>query len=200
MDWRVVITVLGILMGAYSAVAYIRTILAGESKPHRVTWGGWTLVGLLGLLSSVRGGAGVGLFVSASFVVGVAAIFALSCLRDYGKPGGGKLDYIAGVIAAAALLTQLFVDYSPNIGQTIAIAADLVFLWPTIREAWFHPEYEAVHPWVLGAVAEVMGIAALGNYSYAAAGYSVYIFLGNVSVILVLTFTSHRKPVKRRRA
>lgn len=200
MGWRIIVSVVGVIIAAYSAIVYIRTILDGESKPLRVTWAGWTLVGLLGLLSSVRGGAGIGLLVTASFTLEVAVIFALSCFPGFGKPGAAKLDYVAGTVAAVALLTQLFVQYSPNVGQTIAIVADLVFLWPTIREAWFHPEYEAVIPWALGVIAILLGIVALGNYSYAAAGYTIYIFFGDLAVTFALIFTSHLKPVKKKQA
>ena len=195
--WRDLISAIGTLIAIYTYWAYIKTILAGESKPHRVTWAGWTLVGLLGIVSSIRGGAGVGLVVTATFALGVAVIFILSCFPGYGKPGGTKLDLLAGVVAAAALLTQLFVDYSPNVGQTLAVAADVVFLWPTVREAWRHPEFEAARPWIIGASGEALGIAALGNYSYGSAAYSVYLLIGNLLVIVALKATPWSKKTKK---
>ena len=195
MSWQAVLSVLGVLVATFSAVLYIRTILSGESKPHRVTWGGWTLVGVLGLISSAKGGAGIGLIVALSFVFGVAIIFCLSLIPKYGKPGGNRLEYLAAAIAAVTLLTQLFVGYSPAVGATVAIAADLVFLWPTLKAAWVQPDTEAMHPWVIGAIAEFLGVLALGNYSYAASAYSIYILAGNVAIILALAI---RKPQQKR--
>lgn len=192
MDWQLATTLAGIIIGAISAGLYIRTILSGETKPHRVTWGGWTFVGLLGLLSSRNAGAGIGLLVAASFVIEVAIIFCLSMVPKYGKPGGTKPELLAGVVAGIALMTMLVIDYPPGIGTTIAIVADLVFLWPTLKAAWLQPDTEAIHPWVIGAIAIALGTAALGKYSYAAAGYSYYIFLGNIAVFTALMIQKPR--------
>lgn len=194
--WQEILSVIGVLIATFSGLLYIRTILAGESKPHRVTWGGWTLVGVLGLLSSVKGGAGIGIIVAASFVLGVTAIFCLSLFPKYGKPGGTKVEWIAGIIAAAALLLHPFLHYSPTVGTTIAIGADLVFLWPTLKAAWFQPETEALQPWVIGAVAETLGVVALGTFTYAAAGYSVYILVGNLAIIAALMIQKPKQMAK----
>lgn len=184
--WQELLSVLGVIIAVYAYFAYIRSILWGPTRPHRVTWGGWSLVGILGLTSSSEGGAGIGLIVTMAFVAGVVLIFALSLLPKYGKPGGGRLDYVAGAVAAGALLTQLFVEYSPAVGATIAVTGDLVFLWPTLREAWLRPELEATRPWVIGAIAGTLGVVALGNYSYAASAYTIYILLGDLAIIAAL--------------
>lgn len=199
--WQETLAILGVLVASFSSILYIRTILSGESKPHRVTWGGWTLVGTLGILSSWQGGAGIGLIVALAFAVGVAAIFALSLFPKYGKPGGNRLEYIAGAIAAVGILTQLFINYSPVVGATIAVLADLVFLWPTLKAAWVQPDTEALYPWVIGAFGEALGIAALGNYSYAASVYSIYVLLGNAAVItaLLIQKPKHHKTAKKKR-
>lgn len=196
MNWQLALSILGVLIESLGIILYIRTIISGESKPHRITWGGWTLVGILGLLSSLEGGAGIGLVVTLTFTIGVFAIFCFSLLPKYGKPGGTRAELVAGMIAALALLTKLFVDYPPGLGATIAILADLVFLWPTLKASWYQPDTEALHPWAIGAVAAVLGVIALGTYTYGAAGYSVYILLGNLAIITALLI---RKPQRQKK-
>jgi hypothetical protein len=197
MDMQGIFSLCGSVIAVFAAALYIRSILKGETRPHRVTWGGWTLVGLLGLVSSREGGAGVGLVVTAVFVVTVALVFLLSLSPKYGKPGGQKIDLIAGAIAGLVLLSQLIIDYSPAIGATVAVLADIVFLWPTVRESWSHPEHEALHPWVIGALAEALGVMALGNYSFASSAYSVYILCGNMIVIGALLLSPWKKHAHR---
>ena len=194
---RLILSIAGAILAIVAASSYIKYILRGDVKPHRVTWGGWTFAGVLGLLSSSEGGAGVGLIVTSVFVVLVAIIFALSLSSKYGKPGGKPWEYIAGIIAALALITRLFVNYSPAVSATIAVAADTVFFWPTLKGAWLHPELEERRPWVIGAIAEVLGIAALGNYSYSASVYSFYILVVNFMIIYALTYTPHRKKKRQ---
>jgi len=198
MDWQLAVTILGVLTGALGFALYIRSILSGETKPHRVTWGGWTFVGILGVLSSHEAGAGVGLLVSAAFAVGVAIVFCLSLIPKYGKPGGTRAELIAGIIAALALVTQLFIDYPPSLGATIAIAADIVFLWPTLKAAWNQPETEALFPWGINLLSVMLGILALGNYSYPAAGYSIYLLLGDAAVFSALLIQKPKLATKKK--
>jgi hypothetical protein len=199
MNWQNALSLIGALIAIGAGMLYVRTILSGETKPHRVTWGGWTLVGVLGLTSSAEGGAGPGLLVTGAFVLVIAIVFALSLVHKYGKPGGSPLEYMAGAAAALALLSQLFINYSPAVGATIAVAADIVFLWPTLKAAWLQPDTEALHPWVIGSIAELLGVMALGNYSYAASAYSFYILAGNLAVVAALAIRQPRhKPAKKR--
>lgn len=178
--------IIGTVLALIAASAYIWSIFKGQTRPHRVTWGVWTLAGILGLWASHEGGAGIGLMVAASFVLLVTATFLISLLPKYGKPGGRKTDYLIGAIAITGLVAWQVLDFSPGIAVTIAIVADTLAMWPTLREAWLQPETEELRPWVIGAVAEIFGLAALANYSYAASAYSWYILLGNLAIILAL--------------
>ncbi len=186
MGWQPILAVLGALAAIFAGVIYINSIVRGPTRPLKVTWGGWSLVGVLGLISSIQGGAGVGIIATLPFVVLVIITFILSLNPKYGKPGGRQVDYIFGVIAGIVLLTQILFKYSPVVGATVAVAADLVFLWPTLRESWSHPEYESIMPWIIGAEAEILGIITLGNFSYASAAYPVYVLFGNLAVISIL--------------
>ena len=196
-EWQTYVAAAGALIAIITGVWYVHSIVAGPTRPLRVTWGGWSLVGILGLLSSVEGGAGIGLVATAPFVVLVMVIFVLSLSPKYGKPGGSRLDYIAGFIAAAVLLTQPVIKYSPAVGASVSVVADLIFFWPTVRETWRHPKLEAPGPWFLGAVAESLSIIALKNYSYASAAYPVYILVGNLTLLSVLSIKNPKKRTKK---
>jgi len=190
------LSVLGSIIAFFAASSYLRSIIKGETRPHRITWGGWTLVGVLGLWASYDGGAKIGLLVAAVFAVLVAITFAFSLLPKYGKPGGERTDYFVGALAAAGIVAWRVIHFSPAIAATIAVFADAVFLWFTLRETWRQPETEALRPWVLGSVAEALGLIALGNYSYAAAAYPVYILIGNIAVVAVLLV--RKQPLAKR--
>lgn len=191
---RFILSVAGSALAVCASAAYIKSIIHGRTRPSRVTWGGWSLVGILGLVSSIEGGAGIGLIVAATLTVLVAVTFALS-LR-YGKKGGSRLDYLLGGVAAAALLLRLVVNYSPSIAATIAVIADFIFLWPTLRGAWLQPDTEPLWPWLAGVVAVALGVAALGNYSYAASAYSIYILIADSLVVGALVI---KRPKRARR-
>jgi hypothetical protein len=188
---KLFLAVLGSGLLVYASISYAWSIIQGKSKPHRISWGGWVLAGILGLWVSYDGGAKTGLLVTAVDVLIVLAIFLLSLWPGYGKPGGRKSDYIAGFIAAAALVLWAAVHFSPNIAAVIAITADAVFVWFTLRESWKQPETEAFLPWFLAAIGITLGFLTLGNYNFSAAAFPGYLVIVYYSIVGVLAY---RKP------
>jgi hypothetical protein len=192
----IVLSVIGVVLSTIAAIGYFWSIVHGQTRPQRMTWGVWTLAGILGLWAAFDGGAGIGLLVAASTVVLVLITFLISLLPKYGKPGGEPSDKWVGIAAIVALIAWRIIHFSPNIAVTIAIVADASILWLTVREAWRQPETEALWPWVIGAVAELLGIVSLGHFNYSAAAYSVYIFIGNLLIAGALLIRGQHKIMK----
>lgn len=188
-----ILSILGSIIAVGAYFSYIWSIVRGQTRPHRVTWGVWAIAGILGLWASLDGGAGIGLLVTTTLVAFIAVIFLLSLVPKYGKPGGEPSDKWVGLAAIVAIIVWRIVHFSPSIAATIAIVADASVLWLTMREAWRQPETEALWPWVAGAVAEALGVLTLGHYNYAAAAYTVYILIGNLLIIDILLI---RRPGK----
>jgi hypothetical protein len=193
-EHSLILSIIGAVIEIYAAGGYLLSIVHGQSRPLRVTWAVWSLAGILGLWASLSGGGGIGLLVTATFVLTTTATFALSLFPKYGKPGGQPSDYVVGTVAAIAFIVWRVVHFSPDIAATIAVMADAAVLWLIVREAWIQPETETLWPWVGGAIAELLGALNLGNYSYAAAAYTIYILIGNVLIISVLLI---RQPKTR---
>lgn len=187
----------GAVVAAANGVYYFRTILTGRTKPHRITWFGWSLVGILGTWSALSAGAGAGAYVALVESAIVVAIFLVSLSPRYGKPGGRRFDYLISVLATMTIIVWQVVDFSPGIAVTIAIAADLWFTWLTVRECWFQPETEAVSSWIISVLSSALGVAALESFDYAAAAFPVYILLGTAvitAVLLARRVVVHKKP------
>lgn len=190
------LSIIGSVVAIYAASSYVRSILSGESKPHRVTWAGWTLAGVLGFSASFAGGARAGLLVTGAIVVLNGIVFVISLSPKYGKPGGRKTDYIFGVVAVCGLLAWRFLHFSPGVAATIAVVSDGVFWWFTFREAWLRPDLEKPKPWIFGTVAAAIGFITLGNYSWAAAAYPGYILVSNAAIVSALLVQNQKRRAK----
>src|SRR5437879_787263 len=142
MSLRILISIIGSLLSIAGYMFYFWTIIRGDTRPLRITWGVWTLAGILGLWASYDSGAGIGLLVTATFVVLTAVTFLLSLLPHYGKPGGRPIDLWVGLVASIALVIWRMIHFSPVIAATIAVVADFSVLWLTLRESWRQPETE----------------------------------------------------------
>lgn len=194
----ILLSAIGVAIALIAAFSYVKLIIDGQIKPHRITWGGWSLAGILGLWASFDGGAKIGLIVPAVMALLVVVTFLFSLVPKYGKPGGRKTDYIFGGAAALGLVTWRIFSFSDDVAATIAVISDAVFLWFTLKEAWLHPEEENPLPWTMGTVAEFLGVLALGKYSYAAAAFPIYILLGNLAVAWALVISGPSRAASQK--
>ena len=84
--------VLGALIIALAAIYYVWDIARGDTRPHRVSWGAWTVIGVLGYGTATEGGAGPGAYAAGIYLIAQFVTFGLSLLPCYGKPGGRWYD------------------------------------------------------------------------------------------------------------
>lgn len=178
--------VCGVIAGILSAAAfipYIVSILRGKTKPSRVTWSIWVLVGVLICGSYTALGATSTAWVTFSYVIGPAVVAVLSFRRGVG--GWEKLDIfcLCGVILGALLWWKF---NSPLTALTINVAIDFLGLLPTIKKSWLKPREEDLLTWTVSASSAVMNLLALEKWTFALALYPVYMFIGIWSVCLIL--------------
>jgi len=176
----------GVILAGISAAWYIRTIFWGTTRPHRITWGVWSLIGLLGVGSAIEGGAHAGAYVALFFLCEQIFIFLVSLTKKYGKPGGESYDYPLGLVAVVAIILWRVADLPPGFAAVVAISADAIVLWFTLRESWRQPKTESLGAWSLAGLASAFGLAASSNFSFAAIAYPAYLIFGNLSVAVSL--------------
>jgi hypothetical protein len=176
---------LGALVASAGSLFYLYAIVFGQTRPHRISWGVWTLIGVLGVGSAQAGGAGAGAYAAGVYLVCQALVFALS-LGRFGKPGGERYEYLLGAVAVAAIVVWRVGHLSPGAAATTAVAADGVALWFTLRGAYREPRGESLLGWALDVPAAALGVAAIAHYTYAATLYPAYLVVASSLVLAVL--------------
>lgn len=172
--------VLGItaaIIAAWAAVIYVRDTLKGPTRPHRVSWGIWAVIAVLGAGSALEGGARFGAAVSLVYVGLTVVVFILSLAPKYGKPGGEWYDWPLGLVAAATIVAWQMFELPVSIAAVVAVAADSAAAWPTLRESWRQPRSEPLRVWAADAVASAMALVAVAKPSFAALAFPVYLFV-----------------------
>ncbi len=194
---------LGIISASLFApvtVYYVYTIIKGSTRPHPISWGVWSLIGVLGVGATLEGGAGTGAYASIAALVVTTIVFIISLNKKYGKKGGEWYDYPLGFLAIGGILAWHFGNLSGVQAVTLAVAADATVIWFTLRESWRHPETESFLAWFAGAIAFFIGTLALESYSYEAAAYPIYLFLGNSLITSALAANALGLQVGKQRS
>ena len=182
MTWFVQLGIAGALLAALAGGWYVYTVLRGGTRPHPATWGVWALSGALGAWSAVEGGAGPGAYVALVYLALHIVVFLLSLSRRFGKPGREWYDHPLGLTAAAALVLWQVLDLPAAFAATVAVGADGVALWPTLRESWRQPHTESLSAWLADSVAATLGVLAVPELGYAPLAFPVYLAVANSAV------------------
>lgn len=178
--WLVLVSVVLSLSGA---LAYIRDMFRGSSKPNLVTWGLWAFAPLVAtgaaLSAEPSGWSTVRIFISgfAPLLVFLAAFIAR---QSYWKLT--RLDYACGALSVIALIVWLGAN-SPLTAILLAAAADLLATLPTVLKAWRYPQTETLYTYLMGLVSAIIVIPAIPVWNIENAAFQVYLLMANTVLL-----------------
>lgn len=191
--------VFGMIAGFVSALAfvpYIRSIYQGKTRPHRVTWFVWLIVGVIICASYKTLGATSSAWVTYIYVAGPLVVFIISCT----KCGIGGWDIFDILCLSGALLGAfLWWKYnSPLTALQMNIAMDFLGLLPTLRKMRHQPETENLVGWIIATLSALINLFSVEDWSEAKAMYPVYAVLafGGATTYLWLR-TRHKKAMEQ---
>ena len=166
-------------------VPYVRSIRAGQTKPHAFSWIVWGLGTFVVFLAQLadRGGSG-------AWPTGVSGIItayiAVLAYRGRSDTSITKVDWVFLAIALAALPCWLL-SSNPLVAVVLLTGMDLAGFVPTFRFALLNPHEEHIGFYSLGALRNTVAIAALEHYSWttvlfpAAVGAACALFVATVA-------------------
>jgi hypothetical protein len=182
-DYRVVLTLVGSIIGILAFLPYFRDVLRSTTKPHPFTWVVWTLINLIAFFAQVAGGGGLG--------AGVTLVVALDCLSITvfsfvrGERSITFLDYLC---FAAALIGVVLWQLTRNPFTAILFVtlADAAATIPTLRKSYLRPQEETMSSYALSAVRSFVAVFALSAINLTTALYPVFIVVADTVVVLIL--------------
>lgn len=180
----------GILM-MLSVLPYAKSILKGETKPHRITWFIWTVLILIAFFSQLAKGASWSLLLTAGDAIAIIITFALSV--KFGVGGFRKMDILSLAGAGVGLLLW-YLTNEPAFALFLIILIDIIGLNLTVTKTWKNPETENWVAWAVCGVGGFFGILAVGSFNFILLSYPLYICIANSFVALIIV---RRKSLKK---
>lgn len=123
-------------------------------------------------------GSGWALAVTLGEVVGSLAILGLSLKRGVG--GLTRLDKACYLILAVDMALWL-TTANTLLALHLTVLADLIAFTPTLVKTWRFPNSETPLFYVLGTVASLLSVVAVGGYSYGVLLFPLYLALINLA-------------------
>lgn len=188
--------ILGALVAVIGSGIYIYSIVRGSTRPARVSWVVWLIIGFLGAASVTAGQGGPAAYVPWVYFGCEIIVVALSLTKKYGKQGGEWYDYPLGALGILAILIWQLAHLPAAFAATAALLADSVAGWVTLRESWRQPQTESLPAWSLGVVDTSLALASSAKFSYAAIAFPVSGLIYNSLVTAVLLIKHFQKRGK----
>lgn len=185
MTIQALMSVVAAVLGVISFIPYFYSIIRGETKPHRTTYGIWSFIGTVEVISYVASGARATVLLPLVYLIGEVVIFVLSFKRGMG--GTHKLDMLC-LIAAVAGVVGWAVTSNPHVALYLSIFASLCGFLPTVKKTYLLPGTESALSWSIAAIAATLNLLAVPHLELYLVSYPLYTFIFDGTEALLTRF------------
>ena len=187
--------IISAILSIISYIPYIRDIFRKKTKPQRMSWFIWLLLGYIAFFSLLLEGATNSLWLAFIEGLGITIVFLLSL--KYGVGGAGKYDKFALIFTFIALFVW-YLTKNPAIALIISLLINAAGELLTIKKAYRAPESETLITWLLAGISGIFSMLSVGKLDLILLSYPFYICIANLAVVLAINLgKSHLKKANR---
>ncbi len=163
MLYKDVLSGIAIFLTLVAFFPYIRSILAGTTKPHVFSWVIWSLTTSVVFFAQLQAGAGVGAWPTAVSGCVTLLIAFLAYLKrgDISITSSDRVLFIAGLSS----LPFWYITSDPLWAVIILTGVDVLGFGPTFRKTFAAPFSESIMFYGISATRNIIVILALEAYS-----------------------------------
>lgn len=171
---------LALLLNLIGYIPYVRDIMRKKVKPHRITWGIWTILTTIAAFNQVANGGGYSSLFFISTAVLVTIVFVLS-LR-FGMGGASKIDRLCLIFAILLLIYWITIQET-RLSTVLAVIIDGIAAIPTVIKTYHHPKTESYPQWILAGVAGILTMISVPRLDWVLIIYPLYVVLMNGAIV-----------------
>lgn len=163
---------------------YIRSILAGKTKPHFYSWIIWGVATSIVCFAKLAAGAGVGAIPTgiSGLITLYVAWLAYQRRTDISITQSDRVF----LVMALASLPVWHITENPLWAVVLLTAIDIMAYIPTLRKAYQMPHSEPIQAFMIMTVRSTFVIAALEHYSVTTVLYAATIGLQCAAMVVML--------------
>lgn len=166
-----------------SFVPYIKDMFHGKTKPERISWLIWSILGSIAFFSQLAKGASYSLVMTGAQAIGDLFIFILAI--KYGLGGFLKRDIIA-LVGAGVGLFLWYITKEAAIALFIVIFIDAIGAVLTVIKSYENPATETISSWVLTGIGGLLSCIAVGSFDFILLVFPFYILLASLAILTAI--------------
>ncbi len=163
-----------------SFIPYIKDIFKNKTKPERISWLIWSILGSISFFSQLEKGASDSLILTGAQTIGDLLIFILAI--KHGVGGFLKRDVVA-LIGAGLGLFLWYLTKEAAVTLLIVIFIDAIGAVLTVIKSYEKPETETISAWILTFVGGALACIAVGSFNLILLVFPFYICLASLAIL-----------------
>lgn len=171
MPYKSILSAIAIAITLAAFLPYIRSILAGATKPHVFTWIIWGITAFIIFLAQLAGGGGVG-----AWAIGVSSVIvfyvAWLAYRRKADIHITRVDW-GFFVAALSSIPLWYATSDPLWAVVVLTAINLLGFAPTVRKAYLRPNEEQLLFFATMALRNLLVCLALERFTLTTALFPV---------------------------
>ncbi|MFA6198542.1 MAG: hypothetical protein WC734_05355 [Patescibacteria group bacterium] len=180
---KILFAILSVVIAVAGAfVPYFRDIFRGKTKPHAYTWLIWTITQGTAVAGLWYGRGGWGALALTIGTVLVFVVFLVSLKR--GTRNITKSDTVI-LIAALLAIVVWWQLHNPLAAVIMVSIIDVIGYFPSFRKTYQEPWTETPLSWVTFAMANILSMLALSEYSFLTLTYLIAITIANIILFAI---------------
>jgi len=179
--------IIGTLIGAVGAIAYLIDTINGRVKPNRISFLLWSIAPFIAFAAQIK--QGVGLEALMTFSTGFLPILTLagSFLNKNAEWRLTRFDLVCGFLSVVGLALWQITKVG-NVAIFFSILADGLAAVPTIVKSYKYPDTEVAWPWIASSFGVLLTLLTIKEFSFANSGFIIYIFIVDLVIFNLVQF------------
>jgi len=179
--------IIGTLIGAAGALAYLWDTIKGKVRPNRVSFLLWAIAPMIAFAAQIKQGVGLESLMTFSTGFLPLLIFIASFTNINADWKLTSFDVACGFLSVVGLILWLITKVG-NVAIFFSIVADGLAALPTLIKAYKYPETEIAWPWLATCVGVTLTLLTLQEWTFANSGFIIYIFTLDLIIFTFVQF------------
>lgn len=167
---------LALLFNVIGNLGYLRAVIQGKAKPHKVSWFLWALAPLIGFAAQLSEGVGLISLMTLAVGLGPGVIFLASFMNKKADWKINNFDIFCGSISVLALILWA-ITQDAILALTLSIIADAVACIPSLIKSWYFPETEEPNAYLFAAISALITTLTIHTWNFETFGFPLWILL-----------------------
>ncbi|OGE77792.1 MAG: hypothetical protein A2751_01925 [Candidatus Doudnabacteria bacterium RIFCSPHIGHO2_01_FULL_46_14] len=193
MDYKIILTGIGIVIGFVSYASYFRGIFRGQTKPHVFSWLVWTIINWTAFFAQLVKGGGAGSWITASNALLCTLVAAIALSR--GEKNITRSDWYA-LFGAMGGIVVWIITRNPLTAVILISIVDCFAIYPTFRKTYLKPYEENLFSWSIDLIKFILQLFALKSFNLTTALFPIVIIVNDAALtaMIILRRKSIIKP------